>query len=187
MGCVPSSRLRALLLLALLLPACGNSDSESPAPRATTISTARGEWSVTVPAESMSPTVRFDDSVVVRPLVGDPQRGQIVIFRIPPLPDGSDGDDEQMLKRVIGLPGERVELSGGRVLIDGRPLDEPYLLELPCCDFPPVTVPAGSFWVMGDNRNQSSDSRVFGPVGRDLVDGVAVRIDDPPERRGPLS
>lgn len=77
-------------------------------------------------------------------------------------------------------------MSAGRLLIDGRPLDEPYLEEPPVGDFPPRTVPAGAFWMMGDNRNRSSDSRLFGAVGRTRIDGVAVRIDAPPQRRRPL-
>jgi signal peptidase I len=76
---------------------------------------------------------------------------------------------------VVAVPGETVEAHGGRVYVDGAPLTEPYVE--PACrgtsDFPQATVPPGKLWVMGDNRCNSSDSRVFGPIDEKLVVGRA--------------
>jgi signal peptidase I len=186
MGVVRQRHL-SLLLLVLVLVACGGSEGGEESGQATTSATAAGEWTVVLPAESMAPTIRVGDRVALRPLAGDPQRGHIVIFRLPSLPDGpTGGPEESMIKRVVALPGETVEFRAGRLLVNGEVLDEPYLEEPALGDFPPRTIPDGAFWVMGDNRNRSSDSRVFGPVGRSDIYGFAVRIDAPPEHRRPL-
>ena len=84
-------------------------------------------------------------------------------------------DETELIKRVVGLPGEVVEARGGRVLIDGRELVEPYLpADLATADFGPVTVPADAVFVLGDNRGDSADSRVIGPVPIDTIVGRAV-------------
>ncbi len=85
-----------------------------------------------------------------------PQRGDIVFFRNP------DDETEIFVKRVIGLPGETVEIKGGVTYIDGVAIDEPYLAE-PAreLDFGPYVVPDGCYFMMGDNRNNSSDSRYW--------------------------
>jgi signal peptidase I len=81
----------------------------------------------------------------------------------------------QLVKRVVGLAGETVEAANGTVRVDGRELDEPYLAAGTATgDFEPVTVPPGHLWVMGDNRSQSRDSRVFGPIADGTVVGLAV-------------
>jgi signal peptidase I len=90
---------------------------------------------------------------------GEPQRGDVIIFH---KPITSVGEPERTLvKRVIGLPNETIECRGGVVYIDGKPFDEPYI-QGSTGDFPATSVPDGSYFVMGDNRQASSDSRSWG-------------------------
>ncbi len=128
-----------------------------------------------IPSGSMHETLLEGDRVLVNKLsyrLHDVHRGDVVVFRRPP---GFPVPDQDLIKRVIALPGERVEGRDRTVFVDGRPLVEPYVE--PVCDgteaFGPITVPAGQLWVMGDNRCDSSDSRVFGPIEDDLVVGRA--------------
>jgi signal peptidase I len=156
-----------------------------------------------IPSASMDPQLQVGDRVVVSRLAYDlhePRRGDIVVFDCPPLAGCADERDggivsrsvdtvlealllrqpgvEEFIKRVIALPGETVEGRDGRVWIDGRPLVEPYLPEGTVTnDFAPVEVGEGRVWVMGDNRANSSDSRVFGEVDVDEIVGRAfVRV-----------
>jgi signal peptidase I len=86
-----------------------------------------------------------------------PVRKDIVVFRYPPNPR------KVFIKRIIALPGEIVEIRGGRVYVNGRMLDEdPYVKNLPHGDFPPQKVPSGNVFVLGDNRDESNDSRFWG-------------------------
>jgi signal peptidase I len=101
-----------------------------------------------------------------------PQRGDIIILR-PPSDNSKD-----FIKRIIALPGERILISHGFVYINGHKLDEPYLPEawtqLDTWGGPDgMVVPANAYFVMGDNRNRSQDSRIFGFIGRDRIDGRA--------------
>ncbi|WP_322797428.1 signal peptidase I [Tepidiforma sp.] len=109
-----------------------------------------------------------------------PERGDIIIFHHP------SGVHRDLVKRVIGLPGETVEIRDGAVYIDGRRLEEPYLAgaERPTGDLAPVVVPEGSYFVMGDNRNHSQDSRVIGPIPKELIVGKAMLTWWPRERFG---
>jgi signal peptidase I len=128
-----------------------------------------------IPSGSMHETLLEGDRVLVNKLgyrLHDVHRGDVVVFRRPP---NFPVQDQDLIKRVIALPGERVEGRDRTVFVDGRPLVEPYVE--PVCDgtesFGPITVPADQLWVMGDNRCDSSDSRVFGPIDEDLVVGRA--------------
>ncbi|MGO8874100.1 MAG: signal peptidase I [Acidimicrobiales bacterium] len=135
-----------------------------------------------IPSGSMLPTLQIGDRIVVDKLsyrVHDVARGDIVVFRRPPL---EHADYADLVKRVIGLPGETVSSADGRVYIDGRPLAEPWLpkpapetlpspLPLPFSLNHPYTVPAGEYFVMGDNRTDSEDSRYFGPIPGNLIVG----------------
>jgi signal peptidase I len=101
-----------------------------------------------------------------------PQRGDIIILR-PPTDDSKD-----FIKRVIALPGERLLIRDGQVLINGHRLNEPYLPENWTAQAnwgapDGVVMPPNQYFVMGDNRNRSQDSRTFGPIGRDRIDGRA--------------
>lgn len=127
-----------------------------------------------IPSESMETTLATGDHVVVDKVTyrfGDVDRGDIVVFH---RPDGLPSQYEELIKRVIGLPGETVAGSGGGVVVDGVALVEPYVEPgTVIADFGPVTVPEGHVFMMGDNRNRSSDSRSFGPVPIDDVVGMA--------------
>ena len=111
-----------------------------------------------VPTGSMESTIPAGSRIMGLRLYynfKDPERGDIVIFKYP--------DDEKVdyLKRIIGLPGETVEIASGKVYIDGELLDEPYLDEEPTGDFGPYQVPEDSYFMLGDNRAVSKDSRYW--------------------------
>jgi signal peptidase I len=100
-------------------------------------------------------------------LFGQPARGDIIVFHYPRDPE------VDYVKRVIALPGETVAVHNGRVFIDGRPLDEPYAKEAPAYNYGPYTVGPEEYFVLGDNRNNSSDSHVWGTVPRANIVGKA--------------
>jgi signal peptidase I len=146
-----------------------------------------------IPSESMKPTLNVGDRVLVNKLsydLHDVNRGDIVVFEAPPR--AQSGGIEDLVKRVIARPGETVTADDeGTVFIDGRPLKEPYLpngtvtrfTEVPPgCGTPDngepgCVVPAGTVFMMGDNREASKDSRVFGPIDEETIVGrVFVRI-----------
>jgi signal peptidase I len=165
-----------------------------------------------IPSGSMEPQLQVGDRVVVSRVayeLHEPRRGDIVVFPsltedLPPeggaLPVRAARDvleglglrqppETELIKRVIGLPGEVVEGRAGRVYVDGRELLEPYLdPDLATEAFGPVTVPAGHVFVMGDNRlpNMSLDSRSFGTVPIDSIVGRAVARVWPPTRAANL-
>ncbi len=115
-----------------------------------------------VPSESMEKTIMTGDRIFGFRLsyrFEDPERGDIVIFKYPDDPQ----QKELYIKRIIGLPGETVEISGGKVYIDGatQPLDDSFCPETPIGDFGPYEVPEGEYFMLGDNRNCSKDSRFW--------------------------
>jgi len=151
-----------------------------------------------IPSGSMNDTLLEGDRVMVNKLayrLGDPARGDVVVFNSP-MEANEDGEtifgalvrhvaeslglsspDSALIKRIIALGGETLEIRQNRVYIDGQPIDEPYLKEgssMPA--YGPFTVPEGSVFVMGDNRSSSSDSRVFGPVEESEIVGKVVAI-----------
>jgi signal peptidase I len=160
-----------------------------------------------IPSGSMEPTLLPGDRVLVNKVLYHPQRGDIIVFEDPhpgTQPDrGVVGGfvhwlsqglgfalpaDEDFIKRVIGMPGETLEIRDHAVLIDGRPLPEPYLTEeakRSMGDYGPVTVPPDALFVMGDNRGDSDDSRAsLGFIPLDKVIGHAFVTIWPPSRFG---
>lgn len=133
-----------------------------------------------IPSESMVPTLKVGDRVLVNKLsydLHDVHRGDIIVFKAPP-EARRDGIDD-LVKRVIGLPGDTVEArEDGRVYVNDRLLDEPYLPKgTRTNNLPATKVPAGHYFMMGDNRSASSDSRVWGPIDKSAIIGrVFVRI-----------
>ncbi len=126
---------------------------------------------------SMLPTLEAGDFVIVNKAafwLGNPERGDIVIFHYPP-----DPKREPYIKRIIGLPGDMVEVSAGRVLVNSHPLSEPYISADPAYEGK-WQVPAESLFVLGDNRNSSSDSHQWGMVPIDNVIGKAEVVYWPP-------
>jgi len=106
-------------------------------------------------------------------LFGSPSRGDVVVFHSP-----SD-NNRDFVKRVIGVPGDRVEVSDGRVFVNGAELDESsYILSRPTYTYPtggmPAAVPPEHYFVLGDNRNASQDSHVFGPIHKRLLVGKVI-------------
>jgi signal peptidase I len=135
-----------------------------------------------IPSESMLPTLEKSDRVLVNKLsyrFGDIDRGDIVVFERPPAEQGGDPAIKDLIKRVVGLPGETIATDdSGHVLIDGKRLDEDYLPEgTLTTGIAEQKIPADHYWVMGDNRSNSKDSRVFSAIDEDLIVGRAfVRV-----------
>ena len=136
-----------------------------------------------IPSASMEPTLNIGDRVFVNKLAysfHSVHRGDVVVFTLPPGESAGTGVDD-LIKRVIGLPGETVEARQGRIYINGRPLAEPWLPKgvSPVAGLPleKTRVPPNDYFLMGDNRGNSSDSRHFGPIPGNLIVGRAfVRI-----------
>lgn len=132
-----------------------------------------------IPSASMADTLEVDDRVLVNKLsydFGDPSRGDIIVFERPD--DGIDDGIDNLIKRVVGLEGERVAIRDNTLMIDGDPVEESYVDDSEDSpDFGPVTVPNDHVFVMGDNRDDSRDSRAFGPVPESEITGRAfIRI-----------
>lgn len=134
-----------------------------------------------IPSESMYPTLTEGDRVLVNRLsyrLHDVNRGDVVVFRRPESSPAPPGEPEDLIKRVIGLPGETVVAREGTVYVNDRPLEEPYLEQgMLTKDLDqPVKVPEGEVFVMGDNRTNSSDSRYIGTIPIDSVVGRAFAV-----------
>jgi signal peptidase I len=132
-----------------------------------------------IPSLSMFSTLDEGDRVLVNKLsyrLGDVDRGDVIVFERPA--NVTDTEIKDLIKRVVALPGETVEGRDGAVYVDGRRLKETYLDDgTETSDFPAKKIGEGKLWVMGDNRTNSEDSRVFGPIDDDLVVGRAfVRV-----------
>lgn len=141
-----------------------------------------------IPSESMVPTLEVNDRLIVEKIsyrFNPPQREDIIVFwpndrlrqQNPELKDA-------FIKRVIGLPGEKVEVRDGTVFINDQPLQEEYIAAKPDYQWGPEVVPPDSYLVLGDNRNNSFDSHFWGYVPRENIIGRAVFRFWPPDRVG---
>ncbi len=133
-----------------------------------------------VPSQSMESTLHPGDKFIAekfstKVLNRTPERGEIVIFHHP------EHQAETWVKRVIGLPGDLVEIRNGRVWINNRLIEEDYIKEAPINDYGPVSVPPGNYFVMGDNRNNSLDSRFWGYLPEQYLEGSPVLVFWPPQ------
>jgi signal peptidase I len=149
----------------------------------------------------MLDTLQIGDRVIVNKLsyrIGEPGRGDVVVFE----PETFEAEsivtkvsrnllesvglrtpESDLIKRVIGLPGETITISENQVFVDNRPLDEPYLPpDVRMGDFGPITIPDDNYFVMGDNRGSSNDSRRFGPIAAERIVGRAFYVVWPPSR-----
>lgn len=142
-------------------------------------------------SDSMAPTLQTNDRVVIQKFskASTPQRGDVVLFHPPDrareIYAGLDPKVPFMF-RVVGLPGETIAIKQGKVYINNQPLTEPYITQPATEDLPSTQVPANSFIVLGDNRNNAFDSRYWGAVPRDRILGKAVSRFYPFDRMGEI-
>ena len=163
-----------------------------------------------IPSESMVPTLEIGQRVLVNRIgehFGDPERGDVMVFKPPKGADTnscgeshsvregcpastSEKSDQNFIKRIVAVPGDRLSVKRGRVYIDGKLQKEPFIRPDPFCDIcnlpKEITIPDGQYYMMGDNRGASSDSRKWGPVPRDNMIGKAFATYWPPSQWGGL-
>jgi signal peptidase I len=126
-----------------------------------------------IPTGSMLPTIQLQDRVVVDKLFfkwSSLKRGDIVVFH----PPAKAFATEDFIKRVIGLPGDKLEVKNQKVYINDQPLVEPYIAEAPKYNYGPQIIPTGAYFVMGDNRNNSADSHEWGFLPAENITGRAL-------------
>jgi signal peptidase I len=146
--------------------------------------------SYTVRSAGMRPTLQVGDVVSATTHFGAIERGDVVLERFPRnetnssvnIPIGS----ETGFERVVGIPGDIIQGRNGHVFVDGRQLTEPYL-KVATSNFPRLVVPPDSYFLLGDNRPNSHDSRLRGPIPRSQITAIALRITAPGARAGPIA
>ncbi len=131
-----------------------------------------------VPTSSMEPTLHPNDRIVAV-AASQYDRGQVVVVRDP------ERKGEYLVKRIVALPGDRIEIFNSRLMVNGSPVNEPYLREAMTYQLPPSDVPGGEVFLLGDNRNESEDSHLWkrGLSQSDIV-GAVKYIYSPGDRRG---
>ncbi len=132
-----------------------------------------------IDGSSMEPNLHDGEYVIVNRIVyrlHRPERGDVVVFKR----EGS----REFIKRVIGLPGDTVEIKSGRVYVNGTPLDEPYIAQPPAYMMEPRQIGPNEYFVLGDNRNNSSDSHSWGTIPFSMIDGKAWVTYWPPKSWG---
>ena len=125
-----------------------------------------------IPSESMVPTLQVGDRILANKFIyrfTEPEKRDIVVF------DSVEGDDQTLIKRVVGVAGDEIQVRDGVLYVNGEAQEEPYLNDDPpfTGSYGPTVVPEGHIWVMGDNRGNSADSRVFGPLPLENLEGQA--------------
>ncbi|VEP14809.1 putative signal peptidase I-2 [Hyella patelloides LEGE 07179] len=141
-----------------------------------------------IPSSSMEPTLEINDRLIIEKIsyrFRTPQRGDVVVFS-PTDKLREQNFKDAFIKRVIGLPGETIEVKGGTVYVNNEALREKYIDESPEYKYGPVEVPSNQYLVLGDNRNNSYDSHYWGFVPRDNLIGRAVVRFWPLNRLGSL-
>jgi signal peptidase I len=126
---------------------------------------------------SMQPNFHEEEFLIVSRahyLLGEPSRGDIVVFDAPG--DDARTDNPLLIKRLIGLPGDQIRIENSEVFVNGVKLNESYIAEpeFRCARYCDLVLGANEYFMMGDNRNDSNDSRAFGPVTRDRIVGEAI-------------
>lgn len=143
-----------------------------------------------IPSDSMLPTLHVGDRLVVEKVsyrFHPPHEGDIVVFHPPAaLQELGFKANEALIKRVMAAPGQTIRVHEGTVYLNDQPLQESYIAELPAYELEPYTVPAGAVFVMGDNRNNSNDSTVWGSLPQENIIGRAVWRFYPFDRLGQL-
>ena len=138
---------------------------------------------IRVDGYSMEPSLHTGEFVIVNKLayrIGEPQIGDVVVFHYPRDPE------QEYIKRLIGLPGDHVRIADGNVYVNDVPIDEPYILTPPAYQSE-WEVPQDAYFVLGDNRNNSSDSHNWGPVPKENIIGKALVVYWPPESWGTIT
>jgi len=137
---------------------------------------------IRVDGYSMEPTLHNGEFVIVNKMaykLGNPQHGDVIVFHYPRDPE------QEYIKRIVGLPGDRVQVRGGQVYVNDQLINEPYIAAAPKYQSE-WSVPENALFVLGDNRNNSSDSHNWGPVPMEYVVGRALFIYWPPEAWGAI-
>lgn len=132
-----------------------------------------------VDGRSMEPTLKTNERLLVNKFIymfSSPEQGEVIVFRYPRQPD------RDFIKRVVAVSGDKIEIKHGHVFINGEELPEPYLQFRDAGDWPLREVPPNAIWVLGDNRNNSEDSRYFGEVPLKNIKGRAFFRFWPPNR-----
>ncbi len=141
-----------------------------------------------IPSDSMLPTLEIGDRIVVEKVsyyFQSPQQQQIVVFNPSErLQSFGYDSDQAFIKRVIGEGGNTIAVEEGQVYINGKAINEPYIQEPPNYELPPLTVPEEKLFLLGDNRNNSNDSHVWGFLPEEKIIGRAVFRFWPPDRVG---
>lgn len=141
-----------------------------------------------IPSRAMQPTLQVNDRLIINKLTyrfHAPERGDIIVFS-PTEALRSQNFHDPLIQRIVGLPGDKVQVKGGRVYVNDQPLRENYISEAPQYEWGPLVVPPNSYCVLGDNRNNSFDSHYWGFVPHENIIGKATQRFYPFDRAGSL-